>query len=203
MLPETAVYLDAARMFAGLARRIDPEAWRGPGLGGWDLRALVGHTSRSLVTVLTYIEQPAETEAIASARDYYALIAGLDIDPTDILERGRQAGEQLGPDPASAIDELIEQVTARLDGVDENMLITTIGGGMRIAAYLPTRTFELAVHCLDIVAATGLELEMPESVLADATGLAVSVAVALGKGQTVLTALTGRRDLPPGFSVTI
>lgn len=203
MRPETAVYLDAARMFAGLVHRIDPEAWDGPGLGGWDLRALVGHTSRSLVTVLTYIEQPAETEAITSARDYYALIAGLDIDPTDILERGRQAGEQLGSDPASAIDELIERVTARLDGVDENMLITTIGGGMRIAVYMPTRTFELAVHCLDIVAATGLELEIPESVLADATGLAVSVAVALGKGQTVLNALTGRRDLPPGFSVTI
>lgn len=200
---ETEVYLDAARMFADLVRRIEPDAWDGPGLGGWDLRALVGHTSRSLVTVLTYIEQPAETEAIASARDYYALIAGLSLDSTDILTRGRQAGEQLGADPASAIDGLIEQVTARLDGVDGDLLITTIGGGMRIAAYMPTRTFELAVHCLDIAAATGLELDMPETVLADATGLATSIAVALGKGQTLLTALTGRRDLPPGFSVTI
>lgn len=196
-------YLDATRMFADLVRRIDPAAWDGPGLGEWDLRALVGHTSRSLTTVLTYLDQPAATEAIATAHDYYAMIARLDIDPSDIIERGRQAGEQLGDDPVAAVDSLVARATARLDGVDPDMLITTIGGGMRVAAYLPTRTFELAVHSLDITAATGLDLEMPDTVLRSSSRLAVDTAVALGTGKTVLTALTGRRDLPPGFSVVI
>jgi hypothetical protein len=153
--------------------------------------------------VLTYIEQPADTEAIASARDYYVLIARLSLDPADILERGRQAGAQLGDDPAAAVAALVERVTERLDGTDPDALITTIGGGMRVVTYLPTRTFELAVHCLDICAATGLEVDMPLSVLGSSSGLAVSIAVALGTGQTVLTALTGRRDLPSGYSVTI
>ena len=200
---ETLVYLGAARMFAGLVERIDPATWDGPGLGGWDLQALVGHTSRSLTTVLTYLEQPAATEAIASARDYYVMVSRLRLDPSDILERGRQAGAQLGADPVAAVARLVEQVTATLDVVDPDLLITTIGGGMRVAAYLPTRTFELAVHGLDICAATGLDAEMPETVLTAATELAARIAVALGTGPTVLSALTGRRDLPPGFSVVI
>jgi uncharacterized protein (TIGR03083 family) len=200
---ETLVYLDATRMFAWLVERIDPAAWDGPGLGEWDLRALVGHTSRSLTTMLTYLEQPAATEAIASAQDYYVMVSRLSLDSADIVERGRQAGAQLGADPVAAIARLVEQVTAQLDVVDPDLLITTIGGGMRVAAYLPTRTFELAVHGLDICAATGLDVEIPETVLAGATELAARIAVALGTGQTVLSALTGRRDLPSGFSVVI
>ena len=43
----------AARAVAALVDTIPPERWDGPGLGEWDLRALVGHTSRSLLTVET------------------------------------------------------------------------------------------------------------------------------------------------------
>ncbi|MDT5335177.1 MAG: hypothetical protein QOD90_682, partial [Mycobacterium sp.] len=46
-----ATYTSAARAFAGLVRAIPESAWEGPGLGEWDLRALVGHMSRSLITV--------------------------------------------------------------------------------------------------------------------------------------------------------
>jgi len=200
---ERRAYFDGARAFAGLVTRIDPSAWDGPGLGGWDLRALVGHTSRSLTTVLTYLDQPADTEDVASAADYYVMISRLHLDPSDIVERGRQAGEQLGTDPAATVDALIAQVRAKLEDVDPARLITTIGGGMRVAAYLPTRTFELAVHCLDIAAATGLDVDLPESVLRGSTRLAVDIAVTSGHGAAVLSALTGRRDLPPGFSVVI
>jgi uncharacterized protein (TIGR03083 family) len=200
---ETPVYLEATKTFAELVTRIDAGAWDGPGLGEWDLRALVGHTSRSLTTVLTYLEQPVETEAIVSAADYYVMAAQLRLDPADIVARGRQAGAQLGADPAAAVAGLVERVTARLDDVVPDMLITTIGGGMRVTEYLPTRTFELAVHCLDISEATGLGVTMPDPVLRSAGELAVQIAVASGNGKTVLTALTGRRELPPGFSVVI
>jgi hypothetical protein len=72
---------------------------------------------------------------------------------------------------------------------------------MRLRAYLPTRTFERAVHGADIAAATGLPVTIPPGVLAEAAALAARTAVEVGQGPVVLAALTGRTVLPPGFSV--
>ena len=43
------------------------DRWSEPGLGEWDIRALVGHTSRSLVTVEVYLARPAASVEVASA----------------------------------------------------------------------------------------------------------------------------------------
>jgi Mycothiol maleylpyruvate isomerase N-terminal domain len=99
------------------------------------------------------------------------------------------------------VNALIERVTAKLTHADPDALIHTIGGGMRIRHYLPTRTFELVVHSLDITAATGLQAALPPEALAHATRLAADIAIELGQGPTVLQALTGRARLPHGFSV--
>lgn len=77
----------------------------------------------------------------------------------------------------------------------------TVFGGMRVAAYLPTRTFELCVHGLDIASAAGVPIDLPTAALEETCGLAVATAVRSGRGVDVLTAMTGRRDLPRGFSV--
>ncbi|MDQ0096006.1 hypothetical protein [Paeniglutamicibacter psychrophenolicus] len=42
-----------------------------PGLGEWDVRALVGHTSRALLTVETYLARPAQAVDVASAAEYF------------------------------------------------------------------------------------------------------------------------------------
>jgi hypothetical protein len=80
-------------------------------------------------------------------------------------------------------------------------VIETIAGPMRLDEYLPTRTFELVVHGVDIGRATGLVAAYDEVVLAEATVLAARVAVRTGAGVDVLLALTGREALPAGFSV--
>ena len=81
-------------------------------------------------------------------------------------------------------------------------LIAVIGGlGIRLHTYLPTRTFELAVHGLDIARATGLSFTLPDDVLDEATTLAAQIAVVTGRGERLLMALTGRSALPPAFSV--
>ena len=64
-----------------------------------------------------------------------------------------------------------------------------------------TRTFELAVHGLDIAGAAGLSASLPSDVLAEAAALAVRLGVEVGDGATVLLALTGRRAVPEGFCV--
>jgi uncharacterized protein (TIGR03083 family) len=196
-------FASAARAFADLVRTIPDSAWDGPGLGDWDLRSLVGHASRSLITVSTYLQHPADREDVTSAADYYAQIreyaskAGTEA----INERGRQAGRDLGEDPVAAIDTLVQQVLGELDGVGDP-LIEVIGGlGIRLSNYLPTRVFELAVHGLDIGRAAGIDVTLPSDVLMEATVLAARIGVILGVGQPVLLSLTGRTALPPSFSV--
>lgn len=199
----TAVFASAARSFANLVREIPSEAWSGPGLGEWDLRALVGHTSRSLVTVSTYLQTTAAREDIMTPQEYYVRVtpSALGIDPADVAERGRQAGRDLGDDPAAAIDGLMSRVLGDLASVDDP-LIEVIGGlGIRLHTYLPTRIFELAVHGLDIARALGIPYQPPADVLDEAVVLAGRIAVLSGHGEPVLTALTGRGRLPPSFSV--
>jgi uncharacterized protein (TIGR03083 family) len=191
-------FSEAARAYAGLVAAIAPEQWTAPGLGEWDLRALVGHTSRSLITVETYLGQPAVTEQLTSPAAYLAAIGT--VDPASVADRGRAAGEALGDDPTGFVRVLVDRVLPLVTG-DHDPLITTVGGGMRLRQYLPTRTFELVVHGMDIAAAAGVPDDLPAAAVAEATVLAARVAAALGDGPPVLRALTGRGGLPAGFSV--
>jgi hypothetical protein len=119
----------------------------------------------------------------------------------DIVERGRQAGRDLGADPAAAVDRLVDRVLPEVDAAGDP-LITVIGGlGIRLSNYVPTRTFELAVHGLDIARASGVDLVLPDDVLSEATALAARIGVALGQGEPILLTLTGRSTLPDSFSV--
>lgn len=182
-----AAYLAAVDTFAALVDGIEPTAWDRPGLGVWDVRSLVGHASRAMITVLTYLDQPAESEDIDSPQRYYALAA-------------RQSTD-LGRQPAAAVRDLARRVTSRVEHADPDSLITTIGGGMHVVAYLPTRTFELVVHSIDIAAATGLEITLSPALVRHTTELATRIAVELEQGIPVLAALTGRRPLRSDFSV--
>ncbi len=198
-----AVFASAAESFAALVRRLPDGCWDGPGLGDWDMRSLVGHTSRSLITVSLYLRTAAQSEDVTSAADYYAWVHEYSVSAgaAAIVERGRQAGRDLGEDAVATIDALVPRVLAEVAEVDDP-LIEVIGGlGMRLSSYLPTRTFELAVHGMDIAGAVGIDFAPPDDVLAEAAALAARIGVRLGRGPGLLLALTGRRDLPPGFSV--
>lgn len=197
---QAAVFDQAARAVADLVVTIAVDAWDGPGLGDWDLRALVGHTSRSLLTVEAYLATPAEREDLASPETYVAT-AIASVDPASITQRGRDAGAALGADPADAFATIVTRVLPLLDR-DDDPLVTTIAGGMRLSVYLQTRTFELVVHGLDIADALGVAPPaFSPAVWAAALTLAVRTAVVKDRPAEVLRALTGRAGLPAGFSV--
>ncbi|MGZ5377386.1 MAG: maleylpyruvate isomerase family mycothiol-dependent enzyme [Mycobacterium sp.] len=199
----TATFTSAARSFAALVHEIPAGAWGEPGLGEWDVRAQVGHTSRSLTRVRSYLRTTADREDIATPQEYYVRVtpSALGIDPANVAERGRQAGRDPGDDPAPAVDELVSGVTSDLAAVDDP-LIEVIGGlGIRLHTYLPTRIFELAVHGMDIARALDIPFRLPEAVLAEALDVAMRTAIATGHGEAVLLALTGRSALPSSFSV--
>ena len=197
------VFASAAAAFARLVRAVPETAWDGPGLGEWDLRALVGHTSRSLITVSDYLRTPADTVDVDDAVAYYVWVrefmgsAGAEA----IDERGRQAGRALGTDPAATVDGLVARALADVDAAGDPAIRVIGGLGIRLSDYLQTRVFELVVHGMDIARATGLNADLPIEAVEQAGVLATRVAVRLGHGETVLAALTGRATLPPGYSV--
>ena len=192
-------FKDAADWFVGMTTLVG-DSWDRPGLGEWDIRALVGHTSRSLLTVETYLARPAAAVAISSAADYYRATKAAAADPA-VADRGRQAGAALGADPAVAVAEIATRVLLLLDGRDGTELVTTIAGGMRLAEYLPTRTFELTVHTADLATALEAPPELPETAASQALDLVTNLAVGDGLAGPLLLAATGRRGLPSGFSV--
>jgi uncharacterized protein (TIGR03083 family) len=197
-----ATFESAGRFFAELVDTIPSGAWDGPGLGEWDLRSLVGHTSRSLTTVSTYLARPAAGVDIPSAAAYYRWAVQLiGADPAGVAERGRQAGIALGQDPSSTVSALLTEALNAARGATGDPIIETIAGGMHLSAYLPTRTFELTVHTLDIAAALDRVVTPPDVALVDAIQLASELAVRQGDGPELLLALTGRKPLRDNFSV--
>lgn len=201
MTQSLVAFVSAARAVGRTVDVIPPGAWDGPGLGEWTVRDLVGHTSRALITVIDYLSRPVADDVVASAPAYLAAIAAGTVEPQTVAERGRLAGRDLGHDPASRFGQLVDDAIRAAEAADHDLVVHTVFGGMRVAAYLPTRTFELCVHGLDIAAAADVPIELPPAVLEEACALAVSTAVHSGRGADVLMALTGRRELPRPFSV--
>lgn len=194
-------FSSAARAVGDAVAQTPHHRWEGPGLGEWTLRDLVGHTSRSLLTVIDYLARPVAEEVVPSAAAYLTAISDGMFDAAAVTERGRQAGRDLGVDPASRFNDLVDEAVRVAERTDLDLVVHTIVGGMRVAAYLPTRTFELCVHGLDIAAATGVPVDLPALAVEEACALVAMTAAQRGLGPSLLLATTGRRGLPPGFSV--
>jgi uncharacterized protein (TIGR03083 family) len=197
-------YDAAATAFLDLAAAVAPQRHDDPGLGDWSIRSLLGHTGRSLVTVTTYLGTRAERVAADSAAAYYAAVADLVGHDADgaVRQRGVDAGRALGDDPVRTLREWYADARAALDALGpDDPVVETLVGGMRVSDYLPTRVLELTVHSLDLARAVDAVFEPPAEALAESLRLAADSALALGLGETVLLALTGRERLPPGCSV--
>jgi uncharacterized protein (TIGR03083 family) len=192
-------FADAADAFVGLVARVGPR-WEQPGLGEWDVRSLVGHATRSFLTLEAYLARPAEAVDVTTPAHYFQAARSIAAGP-DVAERGREAGRALGDDPASAVAQISTRVRDLVAGRDGSELLTTVVGGMRLSEYLPTRTFELTVHGADLAAALGEPLDLPVSAARQALRIIEELAVADGLAAPLLFAATGRSPLPPGFTV--
>ncbi|MBD8061220.1 maleylpyruvate isomerase N-terminal domain-containing protein [Oceanitalea stevensii] len=205
-MDQVTLYLDTARAYTRLVALVRPEDWQRPALGVWDVRALVGHTTRALTTVVDYlaVPEPEEGADVLTAPEYFAAFAASpDKAAADdaVAARGHAAGVELGHDPAARTVELTGEVARALDGLPVQRLVATRFGHLRLEEYLRTRTFELVVHGLDLTRALDLPGVLPSPAVAGALELATQTAVASGHGPQVLAALTGRAPLPPGFGV--
>ncbi|GIF04043.1 maleylpyruvate isomerase N-terminal domain-containing protein [Actinoplanes siamensis] len=200
-------FRSAAIAYAGLVAAIPPERLDGPGLGEWTLRELLGHTvSSALRQVPEVLATRAPQVEVATPEGYFAYARSA---PPELVAAAaaasaadaRAAAEALGDQPVEAVSAVIGRATEALSQVGDDDVVATPVGGMRVRAWLPTRTFELVVHGLDAAGAAGCEFAAPVETIAEAVTLATRTALGLGNGAPLLRALTGREPLPPGFSM--
>ncbi|MFJ5694055.1 maleylpyruvate isomerase N-terminal domain-containing protein [Arthrobacter sp. NPDC093125] len=196
-----AVYLSAALGFLELVEQVPGTAWAIPALGVWDVRGLIGHASRALTTVESYLGAPQTGKRVDGPVEYYLAIRG-STTPESIAQRGRETGDALGTDPAGAVGEIVERLTALLGNTPDDALVASPAGTMVLIDYLPTRTFELAVHGLDLARVLGVE---PPSSLMPGVAASLELAGAIGArlpiAPELLLLLTGRPGLPGNLSV--
>lgn len=194
-------YAEAAGLFVDTVAQIKAGQWQQPGLGVWTVRDLVGHTSRALLTVETYLATPAATIDLARPVDYYLQAAQSLADPAAVATRGREAGEALGAHPASAVRDIATRVLAGVQTAADDAPVSTPVGGMRLIDYLPSRIFELAVHTLDLATALSLQVTLPAAATDVSLHLLADITLHSGKAAPLLLAATGRGTVPAGFSV--
>jgi len=191
---------EAATWFVSMTASVR-DRWDAPGLGEWTVRDLVGHASRSFLTIEAYLLETRPEIEIDSASRYYEVAMASAGDPAAVAERGRAAGAALGREPALEVTRLARRVLALVATTSDDARLETAAGVMRLADYLPTRTFELCVHTCDLAEALSLDTSVPVGAAEECGSLLGAMAARQGRAADLLLASTGRRGLPTGFSV--
>ncbi|GLW31666.1 hypothetical protein Areg01_46060 [Actinoplanes regularis] len=200
-------FRSAAIAYAGLVATLPPDHLDVPALGEWTLRDLLGHTvSSALRQVPDVLGTRSPQVDVETAEGYFAFAREA---PAELLaaataasaDDARAGGKLLGDRPSDHVSALIGRATEALSRVNDDDVVTTPVGGMRVRDWIPTRTFELVVHGLDTAAASDLPLDLPVETIAESLTLASRTTLAIGAGIPLLRALTGRSPLPPNFSM--
>ncbi|HET6478596.1 MAG TPA: maleylpyruvate isomerase N-terminal domain-containing protein [Actinoplanes sp.] len=220
-------YRSAAVAFVDLVSRVPATRLDGPGLGEWTLRELIGHTvgaglervpavlgsaaPSSATSVLSPSSLPGATAArppsvpvdVETPEGYFAFVRDVpaEVYAAAVVASGEDARRRAASGSFDAVGDLAGRATQALAAVADDDVVSTPVGGMRVRDWLPTRTFELVVHGSDVAAAAGIPVGFDPAAVSEATLLAARIAVALGEGSIVLSALTGRSSLPGKFSV--
>ena len=194
-------YLEAGEYFASVVDQVDIDGWDEPALGEWCVRDLAGHTYRAFTTVLSYSAAPGDKVEIERPVDYFLKVAGGSVDHKRVAELGRAAGLEIIDDPRMMVRGFAMYVKNKLDELGDDHIMGTIVGGMRLIDYLPTRTFELIIHTMDLAKAVGVDSKPPEKGMTATLEILGQIALYRGQASDLVLAATGRRGLPTGFSV--
>ena len=195
-------YLESAEFFAGLVDGVDTDAWEKHALGQWTLRDLAGHTYRSISTVVGYSEKPAPKVDVESSTHWIVNVRQ-NANPDRVAELGRSAGLEIMDNPQMMVRGFLNMARDRVNDLDEDFILATPQGGMRLIDYLQLRTMELVIHGGDFARALGVEATPPASGMQVALQVLTGVAVAEGRGSDLASALTGRTALPIGYNLLI
>ena len=153
------------------------DAWTNEALGVWNVRDLVGHTSRAILLVEEYATEGTTRSGFGT--------------PDEIAERGRQAGRALGDDPVGALHALANRVITLVERLPDDHPMHTPGGVRPLSRYLSTRVAELTIHTIDVANALGVDADPPSECVRATLYVLADYAVRAGTGTEVAFALTG------------
>lgn len=186
-----AAFADASGFLVETARLVPDDGWDGPGLGSWTRRELAGHANRSHTLLAEYLLRPQPPQPPGSP--YFSVAA--------IAARGRDAVASLGADAAAAIAAASASAIALVGATAPDAVLGSPAGTMTLARYLPSRIAELTIHALDLAGALDADLAPPPAALRESLAFAAAIAARRDQPAAVLRALTGRGQLPAGYSV--
>ena len=194
-------YLEAGDYFVSVVDSIEIDLFDAPALGEWCVRDLVGHTYRSFTTVLSYSAVPSNKVDFERPVDYFLRLLSSDVNHGHIAERGRAAGLEIIEDPKMMVRGFAMYVKNKLEELSDDHIMGTLTGGMRLIDYLPTRTFELIIHTMDLTKALGVESRPPRSGMETTLLMIGQLALNRGYAQDLILSSTGRDGLARGFTV--
>lgn len=201
-------FAEAARWFGSLVLGLPVDRLDDPGLGEWNLRQLVAHGGRALVTTEEYLRpQPLagtdvhDDDPIGTAGAYFLSLRDNPQLHRDVAERGRAEGERLGADLLGEVADLVERVTATVRRAPDSAVFETRFGMVGFSTYLCTRTVELVVHGIDVAHAAGVPADVPSRPAATTLAVLAELARRRGDAEAVIAALSGRRPLPEHFGL--
>ena len=194
-------YLEAGEYFASIVDQVDIDDWDSPALGEWCIRDLAGHTYRSFTTVLSYSLKPADKLDLERPVDYFLEAQKVLADPKHLAERGRAAGLEIIDDPRMMVRGFAMYVKNKLLELPDDFILKSPFGGIRLIDYLPTRTFELIIHTMDLAKSVGVVSDPPEAGMEATIDIIGQMALSRGYASDLILSVTGRGQLPAGFSV--
>jgi len=159
-------FLDTAEVFLDmLGMDALDEHWDRPSaLDRMTVGHLAGHTSRAILTLSRYIDQPVEGDPVDAVA--YILTVSEDDDIASPVHRGirKRAAAEADVGREGLIEgtlRALTQLRLRLPETDPSTLIAVMGGiPIRVDEYVKTRLLELIVHMDDLAAS--LEIEPPD-----------------------------------------
>lgn len=184
-------YAEASGYFVSVASRARDGDWERPGLGEWSVLELVAHANRAHTLVEEYLVRPVAPEPPGS--DYFL--------PENVVARARQALTDLGPDPMASVHRAADSALRRVRTTPADAVLGSPFRTTTLAGYLPSRVAELTIHAIDLQRALDMEVEPPHGPLKTTIEWTTLLALSQGKGVQVLLGLSGRQDLPHGFSL--
>ena len=193
--------MEAGDYFVSVVDSIEIDLFDAPALGEWCVRDLVGHTYRSFTTVLSYSAVPSNKVDFERPVDYFLRLLSSDVNHGHFAERGRAAGLEIIEDPKMMVRGFAMYVKNKLEELSDDHIMGTLTGGMRLIDYLPTRTFELIIHTMDLTKALGVESSPPRRGMETTLQMIGQLALNRGYAQDLILSSTGRDGLARGFTV--
>ena len=145
------------------------DAWTNEALGVWNVRDLVGHTSRAILLVEEYATEGTTRSGFGT--------------PDEIAERGRQAGQALGDDPVEGADARSRIVSSNSwNACRTTIRCTRRAACVRSRATSPTRVAELTIHTIDVANALGVDADPPPECVRATLYVLADYAVRAGTG---------------------